>query len=204
MSITTYSELKTALANWLHRSDLTSRIPEFISLAEAEFKRRLRLRDMEIRATASTDGDGYLALPSDYLEMRNLRLNTDPKTDLEYVTPQYMDSVWGGSLQGKALVYTIVGDELRLAPKQSGNTVEMLYYGFSVLSDSNTTNFLLTNHPDVYLFGGLVHAGPYLGNDPRMSTWVQMFQSIMDSIVDEDGRAKHAGSVLQQRPDVNA
>ena len=51
MAIGTYDELKTAVANWLDRDDLTDRIPEFISLAEARFNRVLRLRSMETKQT---------------------------------------------------------------------------------------------------------------------------------------------------------
>jgi len=72
MAISTYSELTTAVANWLDRDDLTLRIPEFIALAEAKFNRTLRLRSMEAKYTADTvAGQRNLALPTGYIQMRN-------------------------------------------------------------------------------------------------------------------------------------
>ena len=52
MALTTYTELKTSLADWLYRSDLASVIPDFISLAESQVERQLRTRQMIVRATA--------------------------------------------------------------------------------------------------------------------------------------------------------
>ena len=71
MAISTKAELHTAVANWLNRSDLTSRIPEFIALAEASFNRNLRTREMLVRSTASVTGQ-YVSIPTDYLEMMNI------------------------------------------------------------------------------------------------------------------------------------
>ena len=78
MAISTKAELHTAVANWLNRSDLTSRIPEFIALGEAQLNRILRTRDMLTRASPPTNAQ-YVALPSDFQEMLNVELtSTDP------------------------------------------------------------------------------------------------------------------------------
>ena len=101
MAITTFSELKTAVANWLDRSDLTDRIPEFIALAEARHRRDFKIRRMETRVTANTIADTeFYTLPDNYVAMRNIQLNTDPKTSLEYLTPEQMDRVRAGSTTG--------------------------------------------------------------------------------------------------------
>jgi len=88
MAITTYSELKTAIANFLARDDLTSVIPDFISLAEGRLSRELETRSQEKRATATlTVGDEYTALPTDLRELRMVKLNGDPEQVLEYMSP---------------------------------------------------------------------------------------------------------------------
>ena len=88
MAISNYTELKTAVANWLDRDDLTDRIPEFIALAESRFNRLLRIRAMESKQTASTvAGQQNLALPARFIQMRNLQINTSPVTPMQYVTP---------------------------------------------------------------------------------------------------------------------
>ncbi len=92
MAISNYTELNTAVANWLDRDDLTDRIPEFIALAEARFNRLLRIRAMEEKQTASTvAGQRNLALPTNFIQMRNLQINTSPITPMQYVTPEIYD-----------------------------------------------------------------------------------------------------------------
>ena len=78
MAISTYAELKTSIANWLDRSDLTDVIPDFIALAETRHKRDFKIRRMETRVTANTIANTeYYTLPDNYVAMRNIKLNTD-------------------------------------------------------------------------------------------------------------------------------
>ena len=113
MAISTYAELKTSIANWLDRSDLTDVIPDFIALAETRHKRDFKIRRMETRVTANTIANTeYYTLPDNYIAMRNIKLNTDPKTPLEFLTPEIMDRLQAGSkqvalkpIQSKAMIY---------------------------------------------------------------------------------------------------
>ena len=85
MAIGTYSELQTAIGNWLGRDDLTDRIPEFIDLAEARLSRELETREQEKRATVTTTAnDQYIALPTGLREIRHVQLNTSPRQTLRY------------------------------------------------------------------------------------------------------------------------
>ena len=95
MAISNYTELQTAVANWLDRDDLTARIPEFISLTEARFNRILRIRAMETEADQATvAGTRSYALPSDYRQMCTVHLTTNPITAMSYITPEIMDRIW--------------------------------------------------------------------------------------------------------------
>ena len=179
MAITNYSELKAAISSWLDRSDLDSVIPDFIALAEARHRRDFKLRRMETRVTANTiSGTEYYSLPDNFVAMRNIQLNTDPKTALEYLTPEQMDRVNAGSSTGKPKAYSIIGNNIQLRPiPDSVYQIEMLYFKyFTALSDSNTTNDMLTFHPDAYLYGALVEAEPYLQNDKRISFYLHFFK----------------------------
>ena len=91
MAIGTFAQLKTATANWLDRSDLTDRIPEFITLAEARFNRVLRIRDMETVSTAisTTAGTREYNLPTGFVQMKEFHLSTDPITPLAYICLLY-------------------------------------------------------------------------------------------------------------------
>ena len=102
MAITTYSELKTAIANFLARDDLTSVIPDFIQLAEATMSRELETRSQEKRATATlTADDEYIALPTDLREVREVKLNTTPITVLTYYSPVALDQKFSSGGTGK-------------------------------------------------------------------------------------------------------
>lgn len=200
MAISNYSELNTAVANWLDRDDLTDRIPEFIALAEARFNRLLRIRAMETKQTASTvASQRNLALPTNFIQMRNLQINTSPITSLEYVTPEMYDRLYGGSDTGTPKAYTILADEIQLGPiPASVQTIEMLFYKkFDALTSSAATNWMITNAPDVYLYGCLLEAEPFIMNDPRVQLWATAFQQAIADIQDQDNRDRHSGSALR-------
>ena len=200
MAISTYSELQTAVANWLDRDDLSARIPEFISLAEARFNRLLRLRSMESKQTASTvSGQRNYNLPASYIQMRNFQLNTSPITTLSYVTPEIYDRLWGGSSGGVPKFYTIVADEISLGPiPGSVMTMEMLFYRrFDNLSASTTTNWLLTYAPDIYLYASMLEAEPFIMNDERVPLWATALDRAISDMQEQDNKDRHSGSALR-------
>ena len=207
MAISNYSELKSAIADWLNRSDLTDSIPDFIVLAETRHKRDFKIRRMETRVTANTIADTeFYTLPDNYVAMRNIQLNTDPKTALEYLTPEQMDRVRGGSTTGKPKAYSIIGNTYQLRPiPDSVYEIEMLYYKyFTGLSDSNTTNDMLTYHPDAYLYAVLLEAEPYLQNDKRVQLWVGAYELAKKGIIDSNERDRHSGVAPTTRIDYGA
>ena len=200
MAISTYTELKTAVANWLDRDDLTDRIPEFIALAEARFNRVLRLRSMETKQTASTAAaQRNYALPTNYIQMRNFQLNTSPLTTLSYVTPEIYDRLWGGSTGGIPKFYTILADEISLGPiPGSVITMEMLFYKkFDNLSGSTATNWLITNAPDIYLYGTMLEAEPFIMNDERVQLWATALERGVSDLQEQDNKDRHSGSALR-------
>jgi len=200
MAIGTYAELQTAVANWLDRDDLEERIPEFIVLAEARMNRVFRLRLMEAKYTALTVADQRnYALPAGYLQMRNLQINTTPITPCQYVTPEIYDRLYGSTLTGTPEIYTIIVNEIQLGPiPASEQTIEMLFYKkITALSVSNTTEAMLTDNPDIYLYGALLEAEPFLMNDERLGVWAQGFQQSIDNLQDQDAKDRHSGSALR-------
>jgi hypothetical protein len=201
MAISNFAELKTATANWLDRSDLTDRIPEFISLAEARFNRILRIRDMETVSTAisTVAGTREYSLPTGFVQMKEFHLSTDPITPLSYITPEMMSRMWAGSSKAKPQVFTIIADNVRLGPNPDAvYTTSMLYYKkFTALSASNTTSDMLTNNPDVYLYGTLLEAEPFIMNDERVALWATAFKQAIDDIQFQDNKDRHSGSQLR-------
>ena len=204
MAITNYSELKSTIADWLDRTDLTDSIPDFITLAETRHRRDFKIRRMETRVTANTIVDSeYYTLPDNFVAMRNIQLNTNPKTSLEYLTPEQMDRIHAGSSKGKPKAYSIIGNNIQIRPlPDSAYQIEMLYFKyFTPLSDSNTTNDMLTYHPDAYLYGSLVEAEPYLQNDKRIQVWAGFYERAKKDIIDSNERDRHSGVTPTTRVD---
>ena len=206
MALGTFTELKDAIADWLDRSDLTARIPDFITLAEARLNRDLRIRPMEVRSTMETTASQqYFNLPGGYIQMRNIQINTNPITPLEYITPEMLDRLYGSNTTGKPRAYTLIGDEIQLAPiPDSDYTVEMAFYEkFTPLGDGSagttTSNWLTLNAPDVLLYGSLLEAEPFIKNDERVNLWINAYNSAITRIQDSDARDRHSGSAMRIR-----
>jgi hypothetical protein len=200
MAISTYSELNTAVANWLDRDDLTDRIPEFIALCEARFNRLLRIRAMEYKQTASTvAGQRNLALPAGFIQMRNLQMNASPIVPMQYVTPEIYDRLYGSTSTGTPEMYTIIADEMQLGPiPASVQTIEMLFYKkFDALTSVASTNWMIINAPDVYLYGCLLEAEPFIMNDPRVQLWATAFKQSISDMQEQDNKDRHSGSALR-------
>ena len=176
MAISTYAELQTATANWLDRTDLTARIPEFIDLAESTFNRTIRNRQMITKNDSYSLDSRYVNLPTDTLEVIRIVVDVTPQITLQYLTPEEIAERRNSSSTGRPQYFTVVGGstnqiELLRSPDETYTSSILYYTKIPALSDSATTNWLLTSHPDIYLFGTLVEAEPYLKNDERMPMW---------------------------------
>jgi hypothetical protein len=200
MALSTYAELKTSVADWLNRSDLTAAIADFISLAEAQMERVLRNRNMLTRGTGNITTE-YTALPTDFLDGLTLKLTgTNPITPLQFETLNSLDQLQNTTYlsSGKPLFYAIIGSNFRVLPvPDSTYAYELDYYAkLAKLSATNTTNWLLTQAPDIYLYGSLLQAAPYLQNDERIPVWVALYTKGIDDLRLADNRSNQAGTML--------
>ena len=208
MALTNYTELKASLANWLNRSDLTTEIADdFIKLAEADFNSKLRVRSMVAQTTITINAETE-ALPTGFLQVRDFYiLQGGVKYPLNYITPAQMDQIKGTSTSGMPSTYTILGDNLRFAPVPSSSYSGIInhYKEFDPLSSSNTSNYILTNHPAIYLYGSLYHASNFLGGiEPNQAgQWEKMYQTALERLDRNDKEDSYGNAPLQQRSDVS-
>lgn len=199
MSFTSYSDLQTAIAGYLARTDLTTQIPDFIRLAETRLRRDLRIRQMlKSVTTATVAGDETVELPSDFLEVRDFVVVGNPVQPLNYYSPSAFNRNTRSWESGKPLDYTVLANDFQLAPIPDSNyTVKMFYFASPVfLSDTNTSNAFLANTPDALLYGALLEAAPYLMDDARINTWGTMFDRAMASITRSDEQGQYSGVPL--------
>ena len=150
-------------------------------------------------AISTANGTKEYSLPTGYLQMKEFHLTTDPLQPLSYVTPEMMTRLWAGSSKGKPQVYTILGDNVSLGPTPDAvYTTSMLYYkAFDALSDSTTTNWVISNVPHLYLYGSLLQAEPFLMNDERVPLWERAVRQAIADLQSQDDRDRHSGSEMR-------
>jgi hypothetical protein len=197
VSITTYAELKTSITDFLNRDDLDTVAPTFISLAETDMQRKIRHWRQEKRSNANLNSR-YSDVPSDFLEVIRFGVSGGNHSTLEIISQGDMLDLRMKSrdASGSPRYYALTAGEIELFPTPSAVTATELYYYSKIdgLSDSNTSNWLLENHPDAYLYGALVHSAPYLADDARVAVWASLYQNAISSINAESETVKFGGS----------
>jgi hypothetical protein len=199
--ITNYSDLQSTIADYLARTDLTSQIPLFIQLAENRLRRDLRIRPMlKVVTTATTASDPTVALPSDFLEMRDLHIESSPIQTLVYQNPSnfYRNTKASTADSGAPKFYTVMGSEFQFAPiPDSAYTLKMVYYAApTYLSTSNSSNVFLANSPDLLLYASLGEAEPYLMHDERIATWAQLYDRGLNSLTVSDSAGENPSAPM--------
>ncbi len=199
MALTDYSSLKSTIASYLARSDLTNQIPDFIRLGEERLSRDLRTRKMLVVARADTTAaDSTLGLPTDFLEMRDMHLRTTPVQSLTYYSPNAFFAGSRTTDSGKPVDYTILANEIQFAPiPDTAYSVQMLYYAKpQYLTDTNINNAFLANYPDALLYAALGEAEPYLMNDARLQTWAALYDRAILAINTSDQSSEYGGQPM--------
>ena len=197
MPITTYAELKTNIADFLNRDDLTSVSSTFVSLAEADLNRQIRHWRQEKRSTAEIDTQ-YSAIPADMLEVIRFYITSGDTRPLELISQaEMLDRKFRNlNTSGQPAYYAVTAGELEVYPVPDGTyTSELYYFGKTdALSDGNTSNWILEHYPDAYLYGSLIHSAPYLKDDARIQVWAALYQNAIDAINQASEKAKFGGS----------
>jgi len=201
MAISNYTELQTAITNWIDRDDLVARIPEFIALAEAKINRTLRIQSMEVLDEAFIINAGTETLPTGFKAAKRFYIDASPRRDLKYLPSSRLNSTdLAANAAGQPFYFTYEGDSFRFRPEPNSSFTAVLLYwkAFDPLS-TTPTNDLLTNSPDVYLYGALAEAAPFLVDNELMATYVALFNQSLQSVQDEDDRNRVSGSELTPR-----
>src|SRR5574340_199751 len=194
MAIQTYDDLIANVAGWLNRGDIAAVIPTFVSLFEAQFNKDPRGRIQKSVVISSANIANELSpVPSNYIQMQNLRIpgSQSNPDGLDLLTSQQVGQFRARyNVAGEPLYYAIIGTQLRLLPiPDQQYTFEMEYFSkLPALSASNETNWLLADHPDIYLYGSLLQAEPYLKNDERIPVWRGLYDSAMEALNTTDDR----------------
>jgi hypothetical protein len=200
MAITTYTELQASIASWLNRDDLAANVPDFIALAESSINTEVRHWRMETRAETTIDGQ-FTGIPSDWLSTIRFHLESNGTTDLRYLSRAAMQSQRSETQDstGTPKYYGNNSGQFEMLPAPDGsyNAILLYYAKVPALSDTNETNWLLTHHPDIYLYGALLHSAPFLQEDARAQTWAALYTSAVKRVNDSSNKSTASGSGLR-------
>jgi hypothetical protein len=192
-----HAELKIAITSWLKRSDLAGAIPTFIQLAEARIAREFRLRS-QITITTLTASSGSAALPADFLEFKAL-VYADNASPLKVGSLEQVLTDRARISGYRPQFCVVTGDAIQFGPSADQSyTINAAYYAkFPALSADADTNWLLTNHPGVYLWASLSEAAPWMANDERVVVWETKFAQDSQGLKDSDKAAEFGGTGLE-------
>lgn len=190
--ITNLGTLKSAIADFLMREDLTAVIPTFVSIAHAQINRDLRDWRMEKRSTATFD-EGFEDLPPDWIE--TIRLSVQGLGEVKLISAADMLAKKATrETAGQPRFFAHVAGRIELFPEPTGETGELVYLAkVPAMSADSDTNWLLTDAPDVYLYGSLVHSAPYLKDDARIAVWAGLYSEAIRQMNEASNRARFSG-----------
>ena len=199
MAITNYTTLQSAIADFLNRDDLTAAIPTFIQLAEASMNRAIRHYKMEARSSgAQSAGDEYGQVPADWLETIRMHVTSQGTSAITLTSRAAMADIRAKNEDAETKVpylYCHADGQFQFYPTPAEDTdIELLYYQKIPDLATNSTNWLLSDAPDVYLYGSLLHSAPYLAEDARVAVWAQMYSAAVSNVNSASEQARYSGS----------
>lgn len=197
MPLSTFAELKSAIADTANRTDLSTPILDFITLAEAEMQVDCKLIEFESDSSITvTSGSG--SLPAGFLGFRSAYWNGNTKYALHYIAPAQFDTLRNNTGDVPTF-YTVSGSTLRVNEGATGTVIGMASVRFTALSDANTSNAILANFPNAYLYGALKHLAVYTEDDAKLQKYGVLFNAEKQRIKQNNIDRKYGGA-LQVRP----
>lgn len=196
--ITDYTELQTAVSDYLARSDLTTWIPNFVQNCEEKLYRRLRLQFMET-ALSGTISSGVMAVPEDYLELKYAYVDRSPVQWLERTSSENVYKAY--PVRSGAEIPRLIareGSNFIFGPYPADHSIKGIYWAKPDLlrDDSDGANWLTENAPDLLLYGALLEAEPFIKNDPRILVWKTFYDDALNAVKDQERRENHSGGSL--------
>jgi hypothetical protein len=200
MALANYTDLLASVASWMNRTDLTAVIPDFVTIAESRIARDLRHRKQLVSdtLTASTSTRA-VALPSDWLEFSNLTIDGTPDAILQAVTMEHLNANYPeAGYSAKPIVFAVDGDNVLFGPlPDDAYTVNIDYFARFPALATDATNWLMTNHPKVYLAACMAEAASFTFDPQRAAEWNAIYKGEIAELQKDDDASAHSGSVLR-------
>ena len=178
MSLATYTDLQAAVAAYMARADLAANTPDFITQSEAIMNRVVRTPQMEASATASISTN-YVTLPADFLEWISAQWVGTRTADLRFVEADAEEWRFRYRAGLDPTMFTVLANSLFIRPAAPGYVVLYYYQKIPTLV-TNGTNWMMTNHPDIYLSLSLFFANVFVLNDQRAQEFFELAEDQMN------------------------
>jgi hypothetical protein len=201
MALATYTDLLAAAANWLSRSDLTSRIPEFVTLAQARINRQVKIQVMETKNTSFSITGEYVNVPSDFLQVRHFYLTST--STRRVLSGLDADGMTEYTSSGIPSYFQVVGSQFRFSPVPDATyTATLIYYAkpATLATTSQETNSLFPACADLFLYATLLEAEAFIQDDPRLGVWKSGYDEALASINRFSTNARYGDGSLATRP----
>ena len=183
-----YTELTAAIKDYTNNTEtnFVAAIPTFVKQAEQRIYRSVNLPvNRKNVAGTVTDGNAYLAMPTDFLFPLSLAITSSSNQifllnkDANFIRSTYPNS----STEGTPKYYGIfASDTFIVGPTPDADYVTELHYYYQPASIvSSATSWLGTNADTVLLYGSLVEAYTYMkGDADMMQLYQQRYQEALD------------------------
>lgn len=197
MALSNYDDLVKSIENWSHRKDIGTIIPDFIALAEIEMYSneawQLQTRDMETASTLSTTAK-KISLPAGFEKARSVQLETGSGLcDVKYQAPEQLIRQ---ASTGQPRFFTVIGNEIEFdRTPDSAYNLEIQYYKKpDPLTESNQINSVITNHPNIYLFGALHQLFLWSEDDNEATKYFAKMQSVIRGANKADKKGRYGAA----------
>lgn len=190
MALSTYDDLKSSIRNHLHRGGLDAVIPDFISLGEKRINRELRLLQMEYTADlAASTATRYVALPTGFLESINLTIYVSGNpVVMKSISADVMDAQIS-DVVSQPNYYRVTSQIEFERVADAAYPMTMRYIkGWDIAADNQ--NWLLTTHPDIYLYSSLLAAAPYVKDMASIEIWRGYLEQALEAANSMDSRTR--------------
>lgn len=197
--ITDYTSLQTAVGDWLARSDLSSFIPGFIQNWEEDFYREpSNWASWMETALSATIASNVAPVPADYLGLKIAYISGQVSAPLKRISLDqlYQRYPRANAVSGTPAYIARNGSNFEFGPIAGDGTLSGTYYAKpdALRDDADGSNFLITDCPDLCLYGSLLAATPFLQNDKRIPTWQMMYDRALNSYRNRFKEEDYSGS----------
>ena len=197
--ITNYATLKTEIAAWLARDDLTAAIPGFIQNAENKLYRTLNLRNEETALSVTITG-GVAAVPSDFKALRFAYYNSSPSTLLEWSAIEELYRSYPDRSGGQTpKIISREATNFVFGPVSADGTLKGVYYAKKAGLATTDPSWYVTNAPEVLLYGALLEAAPYIFGDERIGMLGSFYSDAVNSLITEERHSAASKGALRVR-----